>query len=253
MHGVAADRARRSRRCGGAGTPRTRARYSFSHRAAGELPDEGAVGLVVLGDHEQARGPLVEAVDDARPEDAADAGEVAHVREQRVHERARGACRRPGERRGPAGLSTTSRWRVLVDDGERDVLGLRLGGAVARGRRRGRAVAGAQPGRGPRAACRRAGRGPPSISACRRAREREGSRVREPDVEPLARGLIADDELVSSGARRRVRGPQPRGPRVARPSGLLGVTGGGLLRRDRLACGRADRRTATAPAAGRSR
>jgi len=42
-------------------------------RPAGELPDEGAVGLVVLGNHQEAGGSLVEPVDDARAEDAADA------------------------------------------------------------------------------------------------------------------------------------------------------------------------------------
>ena len=62
-----------------AGTPSTSARYSFSTVRPANWRDERAVRRVVLGDHEQARGAAVEAVDDAGAQHAADAGEVAHV------------------------------------------------------------------------------------------------------------------------------------------------------------------------------
>ena len=125
VHGVAADR--RVDLAGGAGGhAEHEGEVLLLDRAPGELPDERAVGLVVLGDHQQARGPLVEPVDDARPEDAAHAGEVAHVAEQRVHERAaRGAGARVHDE--PGRLVHDDQVAVLVDDGHFDVLGLRLG------------------------------------------------------------------------------------------------------------------------------
>src|SRR5258707_272794 len=42
----------------------------------GELPAELAVGMVGLGDHHQAGGVLVQAMDDARAPDAADPGQA---------------------------------------------------------------------------------------------------------------------------------------------------------------------------------
>ena len=62
------------------------ARYSFSTRSSRELAHERAVGFVVLGHHEQARGAPVEAVHDARAQHAAHSGEVLHVVEQGVDE-----------------------------------------------------------------------------------------------------------------------------------------------------------------------
>ena len=57
------------------------------HRALLQLPREVDVGAVVLGDDEQAGGVLVQAVDDAGPEDAADARQVGAVGEQGVDQR----------------------------------------------------------------------------------------------------------------------------------------------------------------------
>ena len=55
----------------------------------GELRGEAAVGAVGLGDDHQPARVLVEAVDDARPRDAADAGQaVAAMGDQRVDQRA---------------------------------------------------------------------------------------------------------------------------------------------------------------------
>jgi len=54
--------------------------------AAGEHVAEFAVGAVVFGDEDEAAGELVEAVDDAGAEVAADVGEVGEVEEERVDE-----------------------------------------------------------------------------------------------------------------------------------------------------------------------
>ena len=55
----------------------------------GELRGQRLVRLVVLGDHHQPGGVLVEPVHDARPLDAADAGKAgAAMGDQRVDQRA---------------------------------------------------------------------------------------------------------------------------------------------------------------------
>ncbi len=91
-------------------------------------------GGVVLGDDEAARGLLVEAVDDARPENAADARESRDVVEERVDQR---APRVPGGRMDDeaGGLVEDEEVAILVEDGERQVLGLGDGGLRAAGRR----------------------------------------------------------------------------------------------------------------------
>ena len=63
-------------------------------------------------------------MDDARPQLAADAAQVRDVVEQRVHQRAV-AMPGAGCTTIPAGLLTTTRSRVLVDDVERKRLGSR--------------------------------------------------------------------------------------------------------------------------------
>ena len=88
----------------------------------GELGGERAVGGVGLGHHHQAAGVLVEPVHDARPLDAADAGEaVAAMGDQRVDQRAGGVA---GGRmhHQPGWLVDDDEVVVLVDDVERDRL-----------------------------------------------------------------------------------------------------------------------------------
>ena len=94
--------------------------------------DEPLVRLVGLRHDEQAGHVPVEPVDDPGPALAGARGERAPVRRERVDERARRA--RPGAAwtTTPAGLDTTSRCVVLVDDLDAR---RRLGAASARARR----------------------------------------------------------------------------------------------------------------------
>src|SRR5215472_6887793 len=61
----------------------------LAHQAAGELFREAMVRSVVLRYQEDAAGESVEAVDDAGPQRAADAGQRAETVKQRVDERSR--------------------------------------------------------------------------------------------------------------------------------------------------------------------
>ncbi|MHC2247105.1 hypothetical protein ACVJH7_006412 [Bradyrhizobium elkanii] len=102
------------------------------HRAGaamvGELRGQRLVGVVVLGDHHQSRGVLVEAVHDARPLDPADAGQArAAMRDQRVDQRAAGVAGGGMHDEAPR-LVDGDDVVVLEHDIERDVFALRLGG-----------------------------------------------------------------------------------------------------------------------------
>ncbi len=97
-------------------------------RVVGELRRQRLVRGVGLGHHHQPGGVLVEPVHDARPLDAADAGQAgAAVGDQRIDQRA-------GFVAGGRMHDETFRFVddddvvVLVDDVERDVLRFRLGG-----------------------------------------------------------------------------------------------------------------------------
>jgi eukaryotic-like serine/threonine-protein kinase len=95
----------------------------FFHRAAlGELGDERLVGEVGFRNNEAAGGVLVEAVDDAGPLDAADAGELAvAVMEQGVDQRAIGISRcRVDDHAG--GLVEDDEIFILKQNIQRDVL-----------------------------------------------------------------------------------------------------------------------------------
>jgi hypothetical protein len=74
----------------------------------GKLRDERGVGLLVLGDDEDAGGVLVEAVDDAGAEFATDALEIGAMVEQGVDEGVGGMAGR-GMDDEPGGLSRTIR------------------------------------------------------------------------------------------------------------------------------------------------
>ena len=89
------------------------------------------MGEVALGDEEDARGVAVEAVDDAGAELAADAGEVADVVEQGVDEGARAVAGR-GMHDDARRLVDRDQVLVLVEDRERDRLGLDRDGARLR-------------------------------------------------------------------------------------------------------------------------
>ncbi len=84
----------------------------FGDLAAGEHVAELAVGAVVLGDEDDAAGLLVEAVDDAGAEVAADVGEMVEVVEEGVDEGAAVACVVGG-----AGAGVDHHAGGLVDDG----------------------------------------------------------------------------------------------------------------------------------------
>lgn len=64
----------------------------FGDLAAGEHVAEFAVSAVILGHEDDAAGLLVEAMDDARAEVAADVGEMIEVVEKSVDEGAAIAC-----------------------------------------------------------------------------------------------------------------------------------------------------------------
>ena len=198
--------ARRSRPRAARGTPSTTARYSFSTVARRELRAPARGGSRRPWPPPcRPGGAAVQAVHDARPQHAADAREVAHVMEQRVHQRPRGAARARVHDE-PGRLVDHQQVRVLVHDGERDVLGPRARPPRARappprpaGRRAGarEAAAGRAVERAPR---------PPSISACRRARLRSGSGAASQAVEALAGSPV----VHRRGARRRHRRPLRR-------------------------------------------
>ena len=119
---------------GGAGA--TTARYSrTTPSAAGPRPAAPAslfrlnaaaraeVGRLVLGHHHHARGVLVEAMDDARPDRAADAGQLAPaVVEERVDQRARGVARRRVHHQARR-LVDRDQVGVLEQHRQREVLG----------------------------------------------------------------------------------------------------------------------------------
>jgi len=93
----------------------------------GELRRQRLVGAVVLGHDHQARGVLVDAVDDTRPFHAADPGQaIAAMSDQRIDQ---GSAFVPG--RGmhdqPALLVQNEDVIVLVDDIEWNILAFRFG------------------------------------------------------------------------------------------------------------------------------
>ena len=92
--------------------------------ARGELPDQPLVGALGLGGDHQAAGVLVQAVHDARPALAADAGQPrAAVGEERVDQGpVRVAGRRVDDQAGR--LVEHDQLRVLVEDMQRHDLGL---------------------------------------------------------------------------------------------------------------------------------
>ena len=77
---------------------------------------------VVLGDHQQARGVLVDAVNDARAELAADAAQIADARQERVHQRPLRVTR-SGMHHQPRRLVDDDQLRILVHHHQRDLLG----------------------------------------------------------------------------------------------------------------------------------
>ena len=98
--------ARRSCPRGRPGGPSTSARYSRAIRAlAQRLLQRGVDGLGARH-HEQPGGVAVQPVHDPGPVGVVAARDAAR---QRLHERPRAMPARPGARRRPAGLSTTSR------------------------------------------------------------------------------------------------------------------------------------------------
>ncbi len=180
------------------------------------------MGLVVLGHHEKAGGAAIEAVDDAGTEDAPHSGQVAHVAEQRVHQRPPGRSRaRVDDESGR--LVHDDEVRVLVDDGDRDVLrqwlGRDRGGHVDDGH-----LPGAKAGRG-------SGTGAvePHVSLGDQRLEsgpgEGGQPSGQPRVEPLAVGLLVGDELVPLG--------HPEGVPSAGSRGVLRVCGFLVARHDR--------------------
>ena len=96
------------------------------HLTAGELPDESAVGRVVLGYDEQSRRSLVESVNYSGPEHAANAGEIGHVREQGIDEGA-GRNARTRVNNQACRFFEDEQVRILEHDVDGDVLSLGLG------------------------------------------------------------------------------------------------------------------------------
>ncbi len=81
---------------------------------------------VALGGDQYARRAAIQAVHDAGPQHAADAGEVATMVQERVHQRAARMSRR-GMHDETRRLVDHDQIRVLVENGERNRLGQRGG------------------------------------------------------------------------------------------------------------------------------
>ena len=202
----------------------------------GELLGETLMRAVGLGHHEQAGGVLVEAMHDARPLDAADAGQASPAMgDERVDQRAGGmaGARMHGQ---ALGLVDDDQVGVLVDDGERHRLRLEVGGLGlrhvhgiglarpdappelrARPRRpaapgpRGSAPAAASgSGSGSRRARKRSSRSPASASAtvrirarrCRPSRSRSRCRI----ADPALAAIYVAPAMAGQGARSIGRG-----------------------------------------------
>ena len=164
----------------------------------GEGLRQRLVRAVGLGDDHDAAGVLVEAVDDARPLDAADAGKAgAAMVDQRVDQRA-GPVAGAGMDDEAGRLVDDDQVVVLVEDVERDRLALRLGRLRLRQVDR-HAVAGRELAlRLRRPACRRRCTAPCRISACTRLRDKSrAERCRQPLVEPLAGAPPAPPSALS--------------------------------------------------------
>ena len=118
------------------GAPQTTALIGALDGVIGELLGEARHRALVLGRDQQAARVLVEAMDDARPRLAADAGQRrAAMGDQRVDQRAVGIARRRMDDE-PGRLVDDDEVLVLVDDVERDILALRLARAPAAGTER---------------------------------------------------------------------------------------------------------------------
>ena len=92
-----------------------------------QLAGQALVGQVVLGHHEQPRGVLVDAVDDARPQDAVDAGQIPGVVQQGVDQGPGAGPRRRVDHHAH-GLVDHQHIPVLIDDVQGNGLGLHLVG-----------------------------------------------------------------------------------------------------------------------------
>ena len=91
----------------------------------GELLGQAGHGALVLGGDQQARGVLVQAVDDAGPRLAADADQlVAAMGDQGIDQRAVGIARRRMHHQ-PGRLVDDDEVLVLINHGQRDILALR--------------------------------------------------------------------------------------------------------------------------------
>ena len=97
-----------------------------------ELPGELGVRAVVLRHHHQARCAAIEAMHDARPQLAADAAQIVDLVEQRVDQRALRVAG-GGMHHHAGGLVDDDEVRVLIDDVEVEIFGLRASGSTGSG------------------------------------------------------------------------------------------------------------------------
>ena len=94
----------------------------------GELPGEPFVSGIALGDHQQPRGILVDPVDDPRPRDPADPGELsAAMMQQRIDQRPIAVARGRVDDQ-PGRLFYDDQMLVLERDLQGDILRCRGGG-----------------------------------------------------------------------------------------------------------------------------
>ena len=110
------------------------------HQAVQQLLAQRQLGGVILGDQQQAGGILVQPVDDARAQLAADASQAVQMMQQGVDQRAV-LIAGGGMHHHAAGLHHHSQVAVLVEDGEGNVLCLGNGWS-GRGHRQADGLAG---------------------------------------------------------------------------------------------------------------
>ncbi len=101
------------------GFARDQSQIDFFHRAVGKLTRQMPMGHVILGHDQTSARLLVEAVDNSRPFRSANAGEIAAVGQERIHQSAAGPAG-AGMNGDTRGLIEHEQVLIFVENRERD-------------------------------------------------------------------------------------------------------------------------------------